>query len=110
MLENNQKIELFTVQQLADFLHKNPATIYCDITRRPQSLPPIFRAPGSGKPLFVNPQKWVVEILLQGEIKENEGKENFLKKLKDEVNHQKLNDHLIKRGRPSNASKQRGVK
>jgi hypothetical protein len=56
-------IELFTVQQLAEFLHKKTSTIYSDLTRRPESLPPVFRAPGSSKPLFVNPKQWVADLM-----------------------------------------------
>lgn len=53
--------ELFTVQQLAELLHKQPSTIYSDINRRPSELPPIFRASRTSKPLFVNPRDWVLE-------------------------------------------------
>jgi len=62
MSTNNITIELFTVRQLAEFLKKKPSTIYSDITRRPESLPPVFRAPGSSRPLFVNPQQWVAGL------------------------------------------------
>ena len=57
--------ELFTIRQLAEFLHKKPSTIYSDLIRRPESLPPIFRAPGSSRLLFVNPRQWVAELLIK---------------------------------------------
>lgn len=59
-------IELFSVTQLAAFFGQKPKTIYNNITLRPESLPPIFRRPGSDRPLFVNPRQWVTEqIALQ---------------------------------------------
>lgn len=56
-------IELFTVQQLAEFIHKKPSSVYSDLSRRPESLPPVFRAPGSSKPLFINPRQWVSDLV-----------------------------------------------
>lgn len=56
--------ELTTVSQLAVLIHKSPATIYCNISRgRLSSLPPIFRAPGSNKPLFVNVNQWIAGLI-----------------------------------------------
>lgn len=63
--------ELFTIQQLAEFIHKKPASIYSDTLRRPDSLPPILRIPGSKKLLFVNPRKWA-SVLLQASKKKEE--------------------------------------
>jgi|GEM_PF-4108673 hypothetical protein len=85
-------IELYTVAQLAAFLKKKPSTIYTNINRKPECLPPIFYAPGSGRPLFVNPQQWVAGIVFP-----------------DLVNSQPPQALVIaptkKRGRPSNAEK-----
>lgn len=50
--------ELFTVLQLAEFLKKKPATIYSDLIRRPESLPPTLKIPRSSRVLFVNPRQW----------------------------------------------------
>ena len=55
--------ELFTIQQLAEFIHKKPASIYSDTLRRTHSLPPILRIPGCKKLLFVNPHKWASDLL-----------------------------------------------
>lgn len=53
-------VELLTVGELARLLKKKPSTIYSDLVRRPQSLPPVFRAPGSRRPLFVNARSWIL--------------------------------------------------
>ena len=64
----NELDELFTVQQLAELIHKKSATIYSDIIRRPNELPPIFRASPTSKPLFVNPRAWIMaKVNLQQE-------------------------------------------
>lgn len=55
--------ELFTLQQLSEFIKKKPASIYSDLLRRPESLPPVLKIPGSKKLLFVNPQKWATALL-----------------------------------------------
>ena len=67
MSVNTEVEELFTIQQLAEFIHKKPASIYSDTLRRPNSLPPILRIPGSKKLLFVNPKKWASDLLLAGQ-------------------------------------------
>lgn len=57
--------ELFTLQQLASFLKKKPASIYSDTRRRPDCLPPILRIPGSSKLLFVNPRQWAASFVVE---------------------------------------------
>ena len=61
----NKKIELSTVNELAVFLKKKPSSIYADLSRRPSSLPPVFRAPGSSKLLFVNIHQWAEDLMLK---------------------------------------------
>lgn len=72
------RFELTTVAQLAVLIHKSTATIYCKISRdQLASLPPIFRAPGSNKPLFVNVDDWIgghIEYPNQAPIQQAEGK------------------------------------
>lgn len=48
-LESNQ---LITVEELAELLRRSPVTIASDVTRRPFSLPPRVKIPGSRKVLF----------------------------------------------------------
>jgi len=43
---------LLTVEQLATFLNKSPSSIRCDATRKPYSLPPICRLPGTNRLLW----------------------------------------------------------
>lgn len=43
---------LLTVDQLAAILHKSPASIRSDASRKPSSLPPICRLPGNKRLLW----------------------------------------------------------
>jgi hypothetical protein len=43
---------LLTVEQLAVILNKSPSSIRCDASRKPQSLPPICRLPGTNRLLW----------------------------------------------------------
>jgi len=72
MSVNIEVEELFTIQQLANFIHKKPASIYSDTLRRPESLPPILRIPGSKKLLFVNPRQWAAGLLAGQQISESQ--------------------------------------
>lgn len=56
-------LQLFTVEETANFLKKSIASVYSDIHRRPESLPPQFRAPGSRKVLFVDIEGWAKQIV-----------------------------------------------
>jgi hypothetical protein len=60
---DSEFIELSTVLELAAFIKKKPATIYSDLVRRPESLPPVVRVPGSRKPLFVNMRQWIMGLV-----------------------------------------------
>lgn len=44
--------ELLDVSQLAQILHKSPASIRSDASRNPAALPPICRLPGNKRLLF----------------------------------------------------------
>lgn len=43
---------LLTVEQLSEYIHKSVASIRCDATRKPHSLPPICRLPGTKRLLW----------------------------------------------------------
>lgn len=66
--------ELFTLPQLAEFIKKKPASIYSDLLRRPESLPPVLRIPGSKKLLFVNPRQWAASLLSVQKVFEKQSK------------------------------------
>lgn len=53
--------KLLTVKELAVLLRKTQRTIEVDVTRRPQSLPPRFRIPGSRRVLWLEADvfKWM---------------------------------------------------
>lgn len=44
--------QILTVEQLAILLHKSPASIRSDASRKPQVLPPICRLPGNKRLLW----------------------------------------------------------
>lgn len=54
---------LLTVEQLSEYLHKSVASIRCDATRKPYSLPPICRLPGTKRLLWrlEDVERWVVD-------------------------------------------------
>ncbi len=43
---------LLTVEELSSYLHKSVSSIRSDVTRNPQSLPPICRLPGTKRLLW----------------------------------------------------------
>ncbi len=90
---------MFTVQQLAELIHKKPATIYSDLIRRPSELPPVFRASPTSKPLFVNPRSWILEKV-QHQQRLQEAGFSELRKATD------VTEVRIRRGRPSNLARQ----
>jgi hypothetical protein len=45
--------EVLTVEQLARFIHKTPASIRSDASRNPIALPPICRLPGTKRLLWL---------------------------------------------------------
>lgn len=45
-------MQLLTIEQLAELLHKTPSSIRTDRVRKPDSLPPSFTLPGSRKVLY----------------------------------------------------------
>lgn len=44
--------EILAVEHLASLIHKSPASIRSDASRKPESLPPICRLPGNKRLLF----------------------------------------------------------
>jgi predicted DNA-binding transcriptional regulator AlpA len=52
-------MELFTVAETAQKLRKSISSVYSDLTRRPQALPPVVRIPGSSKVLFKDVDEWL---------------------------------------------------
>lgn len=45
-------MEVLTVEQLGELIHKSPASIRSDASRNPASLPPICRLPGNKRLLW----------------------------------------------------------
>lgn len=62
--DSNHQIELSTITEASDFFHKKVSTIYSDLSRRPECLPPTLDLPGSSKVLFVNMRKWALDLFL----------------------------------------------
>lgn len=59
-----ERVEVvFSIDELAAFIRKSPATIYSDLTRRPYALPPRVRIPGSNKVLFRDPPAWLAQFV-----------------------------------------------
>jgi hypothetical protein len=52
---------LLTVEQLSKYIQKSVASIRCDATRKPHSLPPICRLPGTKRLLWrvEDVQRWL---------------------------------------------------
>ena len=76
-------MQLFTVKQVSKIIHKSAGTIYNDITRRPDSLPPVHRLPNCQRVFFKDVEEW-----MRGELTVTRPKPTEKK-----------------RGRPSHASK-----
>jgi hypothetical protein len=55
-------MELLTVEQLSVKIHKAKSSIYSDLIRNPQSLPPVFRIAGSRRVLFKNVDAWLESL------------------------------------------------
>lgn len=54
---------LLTVEQLSVYIHKSVASIRCDATRKPHSLPPICRLPGTKRLLWrmEDVERWLAD-------------------------------------------------
>ncbi len=52
-------MQIDTVKELSKILRKAPQSIYNDLGRNPQSLPPTANIPGSRRVLFVNVYEWL---------------------------------------------------
>lgn len=54
---------LLTVEQLSKYIQKSVASIRCDATRKPYSLPPICRLPGTKRLLWrmEDVESWLAE-------------------------------------------------
>lgn len=51
-MENQQDIQLLTIEQLGGILQKSPHSIRHDLSRNPKSLPPLVRIPGVKRNLW----------------------------------------------------------
>jgi len=54
---------IWDIDEVADLLRKSRATVYSDLTRRPEALPPRVRIPGSNKVLFCDPPAWLAQFV-----------------------------------------------
>lgn len=54
---------VFTLDELATFLRKSTKTIRSDLLRRPHTLPPRVRIPGTKKVLFRDPPAWLSQFV-----------------------------------------------
>jgi hypothetical protein len=54
-------MEVLTVEQLGELIHKSPASIRSDASRNPSALPPICRLPGTKRLLWrlADVQSWL---------------------------------------------------
>ena len=52
-------MDLITVPQLSALIHKAESSIYSDLLRNPQSLPPVLRIKGSRRVLFCDVVQWL---------------------------------------------------
>lgn len=63
LLQDGIPIELqtLTIEQVAMLLHRSAKSVRVDVSRKPNSLPPVFRQPGSRKVCFrvVDVQRWM---------------------------------------------------
>lgn len=82
------------IKEVANFVKKSVSTVYSDLTRRPDSLPPRLHIPGGSKVLFVNLHLWAAGLMQQPANVTPTPATPALKK---------------KRGRPSNISKQKAA-
>jgi hypothetical protein len=55
------ELQIITPEELAMLLHRSAKSIRVDVTRNPNSLPPVFRPPGTKKIMFrlLDVQKWM---------------------------------------------------
>lgn len=62
--------ELLDVNQLAQILHKSPASIRSDASRNPAALPPICRLPGNKRLLFrlIDVHEWIAGHVSSGPV------------------------------------------
>lgn len=97
VLPASPAVVLSTIDELSKKIKRAKSTIYSDLNRNPQSLPPTLKIPGSGKVLFVNADLWLLNLAKnQGVVVIENGVDDQLApaaKLKK------------KRGRKSNAEK-----
>lgn len=56
--------QLLTIDDLAKILRRSPSTIRCDVTRRPETLPPPVRVPGGRRVLWreEDVQAWIAGL------------------------------------------------
>lgn len=98
-------LKLSTVQHLAEFLNKSPSTIYSDTIRRPESLPPIVRLPGSSRLLFANMEEWAASF-----VSSQKSEAVQLAKSEDEKPAQRRRGRPTKAEEIANPKKARGTK
>lgn len=52
-------MQLYTIQQVSQLIHKSVGSIYNDLHRNPLSLPPRHRLPGSSRVFFRDVDAWI---------------------------------------------------
>lgn len=69
---------LLTIDELAIYIHKSVASIRSDVTRNPNSLPPICRLPGTKRLLWrvEDVERWIeLHIDISSDVREPSGSE-----------------------------------
>lgn len=62
--------QILSVEQLAILIHKSPASIRSDASRKPQALPPICRLPGNKRLLWRSEDvmAWIAQFVQRDPI------------------------------------------
>jgi hypothetical protein len=61
-------MQVLTIEQLSEVIHKSVTSIRSDRLRNPKSLPPSFTLPGSRRVLFKDVDQWI-ESLVSAQLK-----------------------------------------
>lgn len=63
LLPDLSDLETFTIEDIAKLFKKSVASIYTDLNRKPNTLPPSFVLPGTRRRLWLKPVviKWLTE-------------------------------------------------
>lgn len=97
-------MELITVEQLSKKIHKAKASIYSDLIRNPNSLPPVFRIAGSRRVLFQDVDQWLNNINQSPPVLTTETEPAPLKRGRPTKSQQLTRDRRV-----SHASPTRGI-